>query len=143
MANEKILVADDEKDIGRLLELILTRGGYQVIRASDGEEALAQIAQDRPDLIILDVMMPKLDGIQVCQRLKGHSRTASIPIILLTAKAQANDKVTGFSAGADEYVPKPFNHQEVLARVRALLQRSDNLFISRRASDETPSRTIS
>jgi len=127
VANEKILVADDEKDIGRLLELTLSRAGYQVIRASDGEEALAKIGQDRPDLVLLDVMMPKLDGIQVCRRLKGNSVTASIPVIMLTAKAQVTDKVTGFSAGADDYVSKPFNHREIVARVRTLLQRSEKI----------------
>ena len=127
MGNETILVADDEQDIGRLLELALTRGGYRVVRASDGEETLAKIAEDRPDLIVLDVMMPRLDGIQVCKRLKGDAGTAGIPIILLTAKAQANDSVAGFSAGADDYIPKPFNYHEVLARVRSLLQKAGNL----------------
>ncbi len=127
MANEKILVADDEKDIGRLLELALTRAGFQVIRAYDGEEALAKIEQSRPDLIVLDVMMPKLDGIQVCQRLKGNSRTASLPVLMLTAKVQVTDTVTGLSAGADDYLPKPFNHQEIVARIRTLLTRSEKI----------------
>ncbi len=127
MANEKILVADDEKDIGRLLELALTRAGFQIIRAYDGEEALAKIEQNRPDLVVLDVMMPKLDGIQVCRRLKGNSRTASIPVIMLTAKVQVTDTVTGLSAGADDYLPKPFNHQEVVARIRTLLTRSEKI----------------
>lgn len=127
MANEKILVVDDEKDIGRLLELTLTRTGYQVRRAFDGEEALTQVEQERPDLILLDVMMPKLDGLQTCQRLKADPTTANIPIIMLTAKAQAADKVAGLSIGADDYVPKPFNHQEVLARVKGLLQRTEKI----------------
>ncbi len=117
----KILVVDDNVDNVELLTKRLHALGYETCEAYDGEEALARVEQDRPDLVILDVMMPKLDGFQVCQRLKGSERTRLIPVIMLTAKREVPDKIRGLDTGADDYVTKPFNPQELMARVRSLL----------------------
>ena len=117
---EKILVVDDEKPIADILEFNLVKNGYQVDLAFDGQEALAKTESFRPDLIILDIMLPKLDGWQVCQRLRQDT---TVPIIMLTAKDEETDKVLGLELGADDYVTKPFSPRELLARVRALLRR--------------------
>lgn len=118
---EKILVVDDEEPIADILEFNLEKDGYQVEVAFDGEEALAKAASFKPDLIILDIMLPKLDGWTVCQRLRHNS---TVPIIMLTAKDEETDKVLGLELGADDYVTKPFSPRELLARVRALLRRA-------------------
>ncbi len=119
-----ILVADDDPDILRFVELNLRLEGYEVLTAVDGEQALA-VAHDRvPSLVILDVMMPKLDGYQVCQRLRTESRTSGVCIIMLTAKSMSADKVLGLTAGADDYISKPFDPMELVARVKTTLRRT-------------------
>ncbi|HJT38029.1 MAG TPA: response regulator [Actinomycetota bacterium] len=119
-----ILVADDDPDILRFVELNLRLEGYEVLTAVDGEQALA-VAHDRvPSLVILDVMMPKLDGYQVCQRLRTDGRTTGVCIIMLTAKSMSADKVLGLTAGADDYISKPFDPMELVARVKTTLRRT-------------------
>ncbi len=121
---EVILVVDDDPDVARFIEVNLRAAGYEVHVASDGEEALAKAVEIRPDLILLDVMMPKLDGFEVAQRLRRDSRTNSCSIIMLTAKALSADKVLGLSSGADDYIIKPFDPVELLARVKGTLRRA-------------------
>ena len=120
MANEKILVVDDDQNICELLRLYLTKEGYQVTLASDGEDALEKYAQIKPDMVLLDVMMPKLDGWEVCRRIRKEGDT---PVIMLTAKGETFDKVLGLELGADDYVVKPFDSKEVVARIKAVLRR--------------------
>ncbi|MBE0618246.1 MAG: response regulator, partial [Proteobacteria bacterium] len=117
----KILVVDDNPDNVELLEKRLKAMGYRTCAAYDGEEALVRVAAEEPDLVILDVMMPKLDGFEVCRRLKTDEGTRRIPVIMLTAKREVPDKIRGLDTGADDYVTKPFNPQELMARVRSLL----------------------
>ena len=118
-----ILIADDEPDVLELLVYRLSHSGFEVIGAHDGEEAL-QFALDRtPDLAVLDVMMPRLDGYELTRRLRAEERTRRMPVILLTARAQDSDVATGFLAGADDYLRKPFNPDELVERVRAVLGR--------------------
>lgn len=119
--NQKILIAEDEADIRSILRLYLESEGYAVIEADNGEDALALAAEQAPDLAILDVMMPKLDGYAVTRELRKHS---DIPILILSAKGQDNDKILGLNLGADDYIAKPFNALEVVARVRAQLRRA-------------------
>ncbi len=123
MAKKKILVVDDEKDIGELIEYNLGKEGYQVVSAYNGEEALKFIKGDLPNLIILDLMLPGIDGLEVCRILKRDPRTSGIPIVMLTAKGEEADIVAGLELGADDYVTKPFKVRELLARVRAILRR--------------------
>ena len=121
MANGKILVVDDDSNIRELLQLYLEKEGYEVIAAPDGEKALEIFDSAAPDLILLDVMMPRLDGWQVCREIRKKSRC---PIIMLTAKGEVFDKVLGLDLGADDYVTKPFETKEVVARVKAVLRRA-------------------
>jgi DNA-binding response OmpR family regulator len=118
-----VLVADDDPDILTLVGFRLERAGYEVLPARDGEEALALALERQPDLAILDVMMPKLDGYEVTQRLRDNPATSSMPVILLTARVQEADITRGFDAGADDYLKKPFSPQELRARVQAILGR--------------------
>ncbi|MBO5797938.1 MAG: response regulator transcription factor [Clostridia bacterium] len=120
MATAKILVVDDDRNICELLRLYLEKDGYAVTLAADGEEALTLFDKVGPDLVLLDVMMPKLDGWQVCRELR---KKTACPIIMLTAKGEVFDKVLGLDLGADDYVTKPFEAKEVVARVRAVLRR--------------------
>lgn len=115
-----ILVCDDEKDIVSALTIYLTTGGYQVFPAYDGTEALAILAKEDIHLVLLDIMMPKLDGIATMTKLREVS---NVPVILLTAKSEDTDKILGLNVGADDYVTKPFNPVEVLARVKSQLRR--------------------
>ena len=117
-----ILVADDEKDNIELIRKLLTYEGYEVIEAQDGEEAIEKTFANKPDLILLDVMMPKKNGMEVCEHLKSKSETAGIPILMLTAKREVNDMVKGLDLGADDYITKPFNFRELLARINAHLR---------------------
>jgi DNA-binding response OmpR family regulator len=117
----RILLADDEHAIQTLLSFPLQKDGYEVVRASDGREALARFAEQQFDLVVLDVMMPRLDGLEVCRRLRSRS---SVPIIMLTAKAEEIDKVLGLELGADDYITKPFSLREFRSRVRAALRRA-------------------
>jgi OmpR family response regulator RpaB len=121
---EKILVVDDESSIRRILETRLSMIGYTVITAADGEEALAVYKKELPSLIILDIMMPKLDGYGVCQEIRKDS---DIPIIMLTALSDVADRITGLELGADDYVVKPFSPKELEARIKAILRRVDKI----------------
>jgi DNA-binding response OmpR family regulator len=116
-----VLVADDDPDILSLVTLRLERSGYEVVAAGDGEQAMASALSRTPDLALLDVMMPKLDGYQVTERLRSEEATRFLPVILLTARVQEADIARGIEAGADDYVEKPFSTQELSARVQAVL----------------------
>ena len=118
----KILAVDDEDSIRELLELQLKRNGYETLTAADGQAALEQAAQ--ADLVLLDVMLPGIDGFEVCRRLKADPSTQAIPVIMLTAKSEEIDKVLGLEFGADDYMVKPFSVRELLARIKAVLRRS-------------------
>jgi DNA-binding response OmpR family regulator len=118
-----VLVADDEEDIRALVAFRLQRAGYDVITAADGEEALLLAATRLPDLVVLDMMMPKATGLEVTRSLRGHDTTKDIPVILLTARAQEADVASGFEAGVDDYVKKPFSPKDLQLRVQALLER--------------------
>jgi DNA-binding response OmpR family regulator len=119
----RVLVIDDDSATLRLVGYVFHRGGYEVHVAANGAEGLAKAGQVRPDLVILDVMMPDMSGLEVCQHLRSQAATAHLPIIMLSARGEVNDKLSGFQAGADDYVPKPVDPQELVARARALLQR--------------------
>ena len=121
MANEKILVVDDDANICELLRLYLTKEGYQVTTANDGEEGLDKFNQVKPDMVLLDVMMPKMDGLEVCRRIRKAGNT---PVMMLTAKGETFDKVLGLELGADDYMVKPFDTKEVIARIKAVLRRT-------------------
>src|SRR4051812_3372648 len=118
---ERLLIVEDELPMRTALADVLTAQGYRVITASDGEAGLRRAIEEKPDLILLDIMMPKLDGYAVCSELRRLSNPA--PILMLTAKGMVEDRVTGLDAGADDYLVKPFSTEELLARVRALLRR--------------------
>ena len=119
-----VLIVDDDVDIARFIEVNLRLEGFDVLVAHDGEEALAVIAEQLPDLALLDVMMPRLDGVELCRRLRSDPLTASLPVIMLTAKSLSADKVVGLTAGADDYIIKPFDTLELIARVRSTLRRN-------------------
>ena len=121
MANEKILVVDDDKNICELLRLYLVKEGYSVTMAHDGAAALTEFDKLHPDLVLLDVMMPVMDGWETCRKLRAKSNT---PIIMLTAKGETYDKVLGLELGADDYIVKPFDAKEVTARIKAVLRRT-------------------
>jgi diguanylate cyclase (GGDEF)-like protein len=121
---DKILVADDDEAILRLVEINLELDGFEVLAASDGEEALRLVNEHLPALVLLDVMMPKIDGYEVCERIRADGRTRHINVIMLTAKSLSADKIVGLTAGADDYVLKPFDPMELVARVRSTLRRS-------------------
>lgn len=124
---EKILIVDDETSIRRILETRLSMIGYDVISASDGEEALYVFRKEYPTLVVLDVMMPKLDGYGVCQELRKES---DVPIIILTALGDVSDRITGLELGADDYIVKPFSPKELEARIRSVLRRIDKITIN-------------
>src|SRR5687768_15213682 len=117
----RILLVDDEQPIQTLLSFPLQRDGYEVVQASDGRDALARFAEQTFDLVVLDVMLPKMDGLEVCRRLRARS---SVPIIMLTAKSEEIDKVLGLELGADDYITKPFSMREFRSRVKAALRRA-------------------
>ncbi|MCQ2739415.1 MAG: response regulator transcription factor [bacterium] len=123
----KILVIDDDKAINELIKLNLELSGYNVIQGFNGTEGFALARQEMPDLIVLDVMMPEVDGFTVVQRIRQFQDTSDIPIIMLTALSELNDKVNGFNLGADDYLTKPFETEELLIRVRALLKRTGKI----------------
>jgi DNA-binding response OmpR family regulator len=118
-----VLAADDDEDILALVAFRLERSGYTVLQARDGQEALDLALSEKPDLAVLDVMMPKLDGFELTRRLRSEEATSRMPIILLTARAQDTDVAQGFDAGADDYLRKPFSPQELRTRVQAILGR--------------------
>jgi two-component system response regulator VicR len=118
---EKILIVDDEKPIVDSIKYTLYKEGYDVVVSYDGEDALEKVKKENPDLIILDIMLPKLSGLEVCRIIR---RTSNVPIIMLTAKGEDMDKVIGLELGADDYVPKPFSMRELVARIKAVLRRT-------------------
>lgn len=122
--NNKILVIDDDLAINELVKVNLELAGYRVIQAFDGTKGFALAKQERPCLVVLDVMMPEVDGFTVAQRIRKNPETAEVPILMLTALSQLNDKVKGFDIGVDDYLVKPFEMEELLVRVRALLKRT-------------------
>ena len=129
---EKLLVVDDDPFIARLLEIELAAAGYQVRVANDGQQAIDAVAEDAPDLVITDVMMPHVDGFELTRSLRQDPRTATISVIILTARGLSADKLEGFAIGADDYIVKPFDTPELLARVRGVLRRK------REMKDESP-----
>lgn len=120
MDKQTILIADDDAAIRELLSLYFVKDGFQVVEAADGVEAIIKVEQTKPNLLILDVMMPVMDGMEVCRQVRKFSQ---IPILLLTARSEDEDRISGLELGADDYVTKPFNPREVLARVKAILRR--------------------
>jgi len=124
MAKGAVLVIDDEKDLIELVSYNLGKEGFEVSGALDGESGLAVAGRDLPDIVIVDLMLPGIDGLEVCRRLRSEKRTAHIPIIMLTAKSSESDRVVGLELGADDYVTKPFSPRELAARVKAVLRRT-------------------
>ena len=123
MANEKILVVDDEEHILELISFNLTNNGYKVIKANNGIDAVRLAIEEKPKLILLDLMIPGKDGYDVCREVRSNSEIRNIPIIMLTAKSEELDKILGLELGADDYITKPFSVRELLARVKAVLRR--------------------
>ena len=121
MANKKVLIVDDDTNICELLPLYLEKDGFDTCIANDGEAAIVKFNVEEPDMVLLDIMLPKLDGWQVCRTIR---KTSNVPIIMLTAKGETFDKILGLDLGADDYVTKPFDSKEVVARVRAVLRRT-------------------
>jgi two-component system phosphate regulon response regulator PhoB len=136
VAKEKILVVDDEKDILDLVEYNLKQNGYKVSCVATGEEVLDAADSFKPDLILLDLMLPGVDGFDVCKDLKSQPETKEIPVIMLTAKSEDIDVVTGLEIGADDYITKPFSPQVLVARVRAILRKKNKSLGSQKSSDQ-------
>ncbi|MDT8378186.1 MAG: response regulator [Desulfotignum sp.] len=123
MPRETILIVDDEEDIIELIKYNLKTEGYIILSAGTGEQAIKTAKQSLPDLIVLDLMLPGIDGLEVTRYLKNHERTADIPIVMVTAKGEESDVVTGLELGANDYISKPFSPRELVARIRAILRR--------------------
>ena len=123
---QKILVVEDEPDIRKLVQYNLTQERFNVLEAEDGEQALKLLERERPNLVILDLMLPGLSGMELCKLLRQRSETAKLPILMLTAKAGEADRIVGLEMGADDYLAKPFSPREMVARVRAILRRSES-----------------
>ena len=123
MAKGKILIVEDDRDIVEMIEYNLREEGYETLSALNGEDGVELASKEHPDLIILDIMLPIMDGFEVCRALRSNDITARIPIIILSAKSQETDKVVGLELGADDYVTKPFSPRELIARIRAILRR--------------------
>jgi DNA-binding response OmpR family regulator len=124
-SSRKILIIEDESDVADLLTLNLRKAGYKVATAADGTIGLQKARDDRPDFIILDLMLPKMSGLEVCKILKSDTATAHTPILMLTAKAEEIDRIVGLEFGADDYVTKPFSPREIVLRIRAILRRGE------------------
>jgi phosphate regulon transcriptional regulator PhoB len=123
---QKILVVEDEPDISKLVSYNLTQERFRVLTAEDGEQALKMIQREKPNLVVLDLMLPGLSGIELCRMLRERPETAKLPILMLTAKAGEADRIVGLEMGADDYLAKPFSPREMVARVRAILRRANN-----------------
>lgn len=121
---QKILIVEDEKDIRELVQLHLEKAGFETLLARDGREAYQKVNTSRPDLIVLDLMLPEMDGTELAKLLKTRQETKDIPLIMLTAKTDEVDRIVGFELGADDYIPKPFSPRELVLRVKAVLKRS-------------------
>ena len=124
VANQKIIVVEDEADILEVLEFNLAQDGFDVLCSQEGEKGLELIRREKPDLVLLDLMLPDLDGLEICRRLKSDAATQDIPIVMVTAKGKESDIVLGLGLGADDYITKPFNVGELIARVKAVLRRA-------------------
>jgi len=120
----RVLVAEDDPDIGSLLEHYLKKAGFLPVVVLSGRDVMPQIKREMPELVVLDLMLPGLDGLQLCKAIRADASTAGIPIIMLTAKAEESDRIVGLELGADDYITKPFSPNEVIARVKALLRRA-------------------
>ena len=123
--SKKILIVEDESDLIKLLKYNLEKEGFRISYATDGSVALAEARRDPPDLVILDLMLPGLDGLEICRQLRRNDRFAQTPILILSARGEEADRVVGLEVGGDDYVTKPFSTREVVARVRALLRRNE------------------
>jgi len=134
MSTKKILVVEDDEDIMELISFNLKKEGYSVVKAITGEEALKQAQSASPDIVLLDVMLPEIDGLEVCRNLKSDTKTKNIPVIMVTAKGEESDVVAGLELGAEDYIVKPFRPKELVARVRAVLRRKSQ---SQDAAPET------
>lgn len=121
--HKKILIVEDEQDIRQLVTHYLEKEGFRPVAAMNGLEALKKVKEDKPDLVVLDLMLPEMDGLEVCKRLRSVPETAMLPILMLTAKAEESDTIVGLELGADDYVTKPFSPKALVARVKALLRR--------------------
>ena len=132
MSTKKILVVEDDDDIMELISYNLKREGYSVVKAASGEEAVKQAQSASPDIVLLDLMLPEMDGLEVCRRLKADAKTKNVPVIMVTAKGEESDVVAGLELGAEDYVVKPFRPKELVARVRAVLRRRSQ------SADEAP-----
>jgi len=121
---EKILIVEDEKDIAKMIDYNLKKEGFRTLLAHDGEDALDMAAREIPDLVLLDLMLPGVDGLEVCKELKKERKTSGIPVIMLTAKSRESDKIVGLELGADDYVTKPFSPRELIARIKAVMRRA-------------------
>ena len=124
MVKERILIVEDEKDISELLEYNLQSEGFVPVKAFDGNEALEMVKKERPDLILLDIMMPEMDGRDVCKALKRDEKTRHIPVVMLTAKSEESDVIVGLELGADDYIVKPFSPKVLISRIKAVLRRT-------------------
>ncbi len=122
-AHKKVLIVEDEQDILQLVKHYLEREGFRPITAISGLDALKKVKEEKPDLVVLDLMLPEMDGLEVCKRLRSMPSTAMLPILMLTAKAEESDTIVGLELGADDYVTKPFSPKALVARVKALLRR--------------------
>ncbi len=123
MANQKIMIVEDDEDIMEMISYNLGKEGYKTIQIHNGEDAVKFAKTEQPDMIILDLMLPKMDGLDVCKIVRSNSETSHIPIIMLTAKSQESDKIVGLELGADDYITKPFSPRELIARIKAVLRR--------------------
>ena len=119
----RVLIVEDDPDIAQLVAHYLEKAGYLTDHVANGQEAMDAIAARAPDALVLDLMLPQVDGLEICRRLRAHEKTAAIPIIMLTARAEESERIVGLEMGADDYLPKPFSPSELVARVRALLRR--------------------
>lgn len=122
-SSKKILIVEDEPDILQLVKLYLEKEGYRTLSATTGAEALRQVRHEKPDLVVLDLMLPEMSGLEVCKRLRSAPETAMLPVIMLTAKAEESDTIIGLELGADDYVTKPFSPKTLVARIKALVRR--------------------
>lgn len=132
LASKKVLIIEDERDILQLIKLYLEKEGFRTVAAATGAEGLRQVKHEKPDLVILDLMLPEMNGLEVCKRLRSVPETTMLPIIMLTAKADESDTIIGLELGADDYVAKPFSPKTLVARIKALFRRLE------RKPDDSP-----
>ncbi|MDD4957434.1 MAG: response regulator transcription factor [Candidatus Omnitrophica bacterium] len=124
MSKEKILIVEDDRNISNLVKYNLEKAGYACLASFSGEDALSRIEREKIDLIVLDIMLPEIDGLEVCRRVKGAKATCNVPVVMLTAKGEEVDRIVGLELGADDYIVKPFSPRELVLRVKAILKRA-------------------